>query len=152
MSSQQTPANGEPSRPPRVFLIAQPTIKGNGAMPDTSDLGRYGTVHVLVRTGELPFRDPVKVLDLMEERLADFDPDIDYMVWVGGDTLSAVMAGYMLRAYDVRRVKWLRWSRPPNPERPSERLAGRYVPATIDFEDPQLPLELDDPDETEEQE
>lgn len=102
-------------------------------MPDLSDLGRYGEVRVLVHGNESPARRPQRIMDAIEDRFADFDADRDYIVWAGGDTLSAVMLGYLLADMDVTQVRWLRWGNPRDPDNPSQRLPGRYIEHLVPF-------------------
>ena len=83
----------------RVFLIAQPTIAKNGHLPDLTPLADYGEVTLVVEVGERP------------DRLKDFDAETDYLVWAGGDTLSAVMAGAILTQLGHRFFRWLRFER-----------------------------------------
>ena len=95
----------------RVFLIAQPTIAKNGHLPDLTPLADYGEVTLVVEVGERPAFKPGEVFNLAKDRLKDFDAETDYLVWAGGDTLSAVMAGAILTQLGHRFFRWLRFER-----------------------------------------
>lgn len=93
---------------PTVYLIAQPTVKRDGKLPDTSPLSEYGEVKVLINSGEYPALHPERCRDLIEQRLAHFDQDRDFIAWAGGDTLAAVFAGVILERMGLHRVRWLK--------------------------------------------
>ena len=94
----------------RVFLIAQPSVARNGHLPDLSPLSEYGEV-ITVMDGENASFRPGDAFTKALGRLADFDAEADYLVWAGGDTLSAVMAGSVLTQLGHRRFRWLRFER-----------------------------------------
>jgi hypothetical protein len=118
-----------------VYLIAQPTISRHGRqlLQNPAPLTRYGDLKVLVLSGEFPSFNPERVLSLIRERLAKFDPTTDYLVWAGGDTLAAVLAGVALTQLGHTRVQWLRFDRGRDPADPDTRTDhdGRYIPVDI---------------------
>lgn len=118
-----------------VYLIAQPTISRHGKqlMSDPAPLTRYGDLKVLVLAGEFPAFNPERCLTLITERLARYEPDLDYVVWAGGDTLGAVLTGAALRALGHTRMTWLRFDRGRDPTDPDVRTDhdGRYIPVDV---------------------
>lgn len=96
---------------PSVYLIAQPTVKRDGAVPDTSALGEFGEVKVLINSGEYPALHPERCLTLIEKRLETFDEAEDMIVWAGGDTLAAVLVGVVLERMQINAVRWLKFQR-----------------------------------------
>lgn len=98
-------------RVPSVYLIAQPTVKRDGAVPDTTPLGGFGDVKVLINSGEYPALHPERCLTLIEKRLETFNEAEDYLAWAGGDTLAAVLVGVVLERMKVNAVKWLKFQR-----------------------------------------
>lgn len=96
---------------PSVFLIAQPTVKRDGKLPDTSPLGNYGDVKVLINSGEYPALHPERCFVLIEKRLEKFNEEEDYIAWAGGDTLAAVFTGVVLERMQVSCVRWLKFQR-----------------------------------------
>jgi len=145
-------------RKPIVYLIAQPTVSRRKAPPNLAPLYKHGEVVPLLITGEQPTFNPRSCFEVLEKRFQAFDPDIDYLVWAGGDTLAAVMAGMLLAERNIFCFNWLRYERfrLPTGERVDE--GAIYVPVEIDLADPQLELlhgeevdEFDDESEPAEQ-
>lgn len=120
-----------------VYLIMQPTVKRNGELPNLETLKEYGPVQVLVLAGEYPTKDPQRCLDLIRHRLRNFKAETDYLVWVGGDTLAAVLTGVVLadmsyaQEHDIAvfdEITWLRYHRPRDPEGNRTDKGARYFP------------------------
>lgn len=142
------------SRKPIVYLIAQPTVSRKKAPPNLSPLYKHGEVVTLLIAGEQPAFRPRDCFEALETRFRDFDPDIDFLVWAGGDVLAAVMAGMLLAERDIFCFKWLRYERfrLPNGDRVDE--GATYESVEIDLADPQFDLlttHRDDDDEDEEE-
>lgn len=114
-----------------VYLIAQPTIARNGELPDLTPLAKHGAVKVLVQAGEAPGNNPQMVLDLIEKRLADFDPATDFIAWAGGDTLAAVLTGVILERMELADIPWLRFDRDIDPDTHRRLKRGSYTPIRI---------------------
>ncbi len=95
----------------RVYLIAQPSVKRNGSMPDLSPLAAHGDLTVLVEAGVYPSYNPDRAINLILTRMDDFDYNYDMVAWAGGDTLSAIMAGIALAELNVPWFWFLRYSR-----------------------------------------
>lgn len=117
---------------PRVFLICQPSIRKDGSMPDLKPLAEHGEVILLVHAGDRPTFSPSETKVLQSriiEKLRDFDPNQDFLVWAGGDTLCAVMTGVALERLEFNRVRWLRYDRGRDPATGRRTDANaRYVP------------------------
>jgi hypothetical protein len=96
---------------PTVYLIAQPTVKRGGELPDLTPLAQYGDVKVLINSGEYPALHPERCRDLIEKRLETFNQDRDFIAWAGGDTLAAVFTGIVLERMGLDRIKWLKFQR-----------------------------------------
>lgn len=119
------------ARGPRVYLIAQPTINRQAKLPKLEPLSEYGEVFTVVRSGDNPTFNPGRVLGIVFHRMKDFDAKLDYLVWAGGDTLAATMAGIVLERMQISEVRWLRYERKklPNGQRTDE--GARYVPVKV---------------------
>lgn len=130
-----------PSRP-TVYLIAQPSISRTKKPIDISPLYEHGDVKVVLPIGDSPTRHPNESYCLMEDRLATFDPDRDFLVWASGDVLSAVMAGMILTNMEepVWKFNWLRYERARDSDGSRSHKGAKYVPVVIDLEEPQLEL------------
>lgn len=115
-----------------VYLIATPTIDRRGRSPNLEPAGRHGDLKRVLDSGDIPCSDPFKCLDKIYRKLENFDPDRDHLLWAGGDTLAAVMAGCVLSDFGVENISWLRFDRGRDPltgERDNER--GIYVPIRV---------------------
>lgn len=128
------------SRPAVVYLIAQPSISRKKKPINITPLYEHGEVRLVLPQGDSPTFSPKKCCELMHDRLfpeegQQYDPDIDYLVWAGGDTLAALFAGMLLAELEIWRFKWLRYERArlSNGDRVDEGAA--YVPVTIDLTD-----------------
>jgi hypothetical protein len=125
-----------------VYLICQPSVRGDGSLPDLSGLSEYGRVKVLLQGGEMPHRNPKRTMELLSERLQNYKPHRDFLVWAGGDTLSAVMIGYLLYENGWDRIQWLRFEKKREQGTGRRLDVGHYVRREIDLRDPQLELGL----------
>lgn len=96
---------------PTVYLIAQPTVKSGGQLPDLTPLAEYGEVKVLINSGEYPALHPERCRGLIEKRLNTFDPERDFIAWAGGDTLAAVFTGIVLERLGFEKIQWLKFQR-----------------------------------------
>lgn len=128
------------SRPAVVYLIAQPSISRKKKPINITPLYEHGEVRLVLPQGDSPTFSPKKCCELMHDRLfpeegQQYDPDIDYLVWAGGDTLAALFAGMLLAELEIWCFKWLRYERArlSNGDRVDEGAA--YVPVTIDLTD-----------------
>jgi hypothetical protein len=109
---------------------------------DLSPLYEHGDLKVVLPVGDSPTNHPDQSYCLMEERLATFDPEKDYLVWAAGDVLAAVMVGMILVNMEepIWKFNWLRYERARLPDGTRTHEGARYVPVLIDLEDPQFDL------------
>lgn len=127
---------------PVVYLIAQPTVKKNGELPNLRPLAEWGDVRVLVPSGDSPTFNPIRVYDKMEDRLEHYRPGTDYLVWAGGDTLAAVFLGFLMADRGVTKFTWLRYERAKLPDGTRTDVGAKYMPIEVDLTNPQLQLEI----------
>lgn len=133
---------GSEGRRPTVYLIAQPTLSRRKAPLNLAPLYEHGEVQVVLPMSDSPTFEPVTCYNVMEERLRHFDPEVDFLVWAGGDTLAAVMAGMILVNMEqpIWCFKWLRYERFRNADGSRTDKGAKYVPVVIDLADPQYSL------------
>lgn len=114
-----------------VYMIATPTIDRRGRTPDYSPARAHGNIKAVLDEGDFPTMRPKECLEKIYQRLEYFDPDKDHLLWAGGDTLSALMAGSVLSDFGIEHVSWLRFDRRRDPTT-GERIPtqGIYVPVT----------------------
>lgn len=118
-------------RRPVVYLIAQPTVSRRSKPPVLDDLYNHGEVQVLCPMGDSPTYDPRHCLDVMEQRLESFDPDVDFIVWAGGDTLSAVFAGMLLAERGIWEFQWLKYERRRLEDGSRTDDGAKYIPVRV---------------------
>jgi hypothetical protein len=127
---------------PTVYLIAQPTVSRRRPPLNLEPLYAHGEVQVVLPMSDSPTFTPVTCYEVMEDRLSRFNPEVDYLVWAGGDTLAAVMAGMILvnQEEPIWRFNWLRYERHRNADGSRTDKGAKYVPVVIDLRDPQYDL------------
>jgi len=120
-------------RRPRVFLLAQPSVSRRGELPDLRPLGEFGDVTVIV-TGDMnPMRYPARTATAIEDKLHDFDPEVDYLVAAGGATLAALVIGLVLGQMGIEQFQWLSFQRGIDAEGRRVNEGGYYRPVRLDF-------------------
>lgn len=97
-----------PSRPtvPTVWLLAAP-LDVLEANPDA--LMSYGNVRAIFRARESASRDPEAALSRIYETMSKAVRPGDYIAWMGGDTLIAILAGVVMEQLGVEHWNWLRY-------------------------------------------
>lgn len=91
---------------PTVWLLAAP-LDILEANPEV--LSSYGEVRSIFRARESASRDPEAALSRIYETLAPRVRAGDYVAWMGGDTLIAILAGSVLEQLGVEHWNWLRY-------------------------------------------
>lgn len=123
-----------------VYLIAQPTVSRTKKNMNLDPLYEHGEIKVVLPVGDAPAFSPNKCVSVMSARFKEFDPEQDFLVWAGGDTLAALMVGYLLHQRGFTVFNWLRYERKRLPDGTRTDDGAIYVPVRIDLRDPQLEL------------
>lgn len=134
-------------RKPMVFLIAQPTVSRTKKNMNLDPLYAHGELKVVLPVGDAPAFSPNKCISIMAARFEHFDPEQDFIVWAGGDTLAALMIGFLLKERGIHVFNWLRYERHRLPDGTRTDEGAVYVPVRIDLRDPQLELHTADDEE-----
>lgn len=124
-------------RRPVVYLIASPSLSRHKKPVNLTPLYDHGEVRVVCPQGESPTFKPNLCCDVITERLAHFDPEVDFLTWAGGDALAAVMAGMVLVERGIWSFKWLRYERNRLPDGRRVDDGAKYEPILIDLTDPE---------------
>lgn len=122
-------------REPSVYMISATAIRTDGSGPNYVLIAQFGNIKYLVENGEYPvFNDTIR--DKILNRLKDFNYEADYIVWGGGDPLSALLVGNCLAEIGVPSIRWLRLDRKYD-ARTGQRSPwfGNYTPVTIHLAD-----------------
>lgn len=114
---------------PTVYLIQEPNT--DRFPRDLSSANRYGKIVPVLSAAYKPSLLPGPALHEMRRALRAFRPD-DFILWIGGDPMGPILAGYVINELGYRSCKFLRWERERDPE--GRRLGtGFYVPGTVQF-------------------
>lgn len=113
---------------PRVYVV-QPSIRSR----DLSSAQRYGAIHYLIEDPRFQSSlQPGVARRRMEEGLKDFRPEHDYVLFLGGDPLGAVVLGIVLgEMFPGKKISALRYERERDLSGNRQEGAGFYVPASL---------------------
>lgn len=103
---------------PRVFLISEPPSMRNSSLgPDMRQLMSFGTIHIILSHADFPVMRSDQAVNKISQalQLYDYDPDVDYIAWAGGDPVALLLIGAYLGDMGYERVKWLRYTKPRDP-------------------------------------
>ena len=114
---------------PTVYIIAEP---GKHRQFDYSALGQFGTITFVLSRQIHPTNMPSAAMDLIDARLADFDHRHDFVTWLGGDALAAIMAGVALS--DLPYFNYLRYDRAFDKETGERLNEGYYTPVSVQIQ------------------
>jgi hypothetical protein len=101
---------------------------------DVSPAARYGDIHFVLSPGDRTSSTPELSLKKLVTQLQDFDPEKDYIVWSGGDPLSAILTGVVLSELGIRTFRFLRFEKNRGKDN-GNGASGYYVPIEVDFSD-----------------
>jgi hypothetical protein len=120
----QTPQNQESA--PVVYLIQEPVQQNY----DLSSAFRYGKIVSVLESTDKPSHFPGPCLRKIREKLTAYRPEIDFIVWTGGDFAGILYAGIILGNLGFSKVRFLKWEREKNLE--GEKTGGGfYHPVSI---------------------
>jgi len=113
-----------------VYLVQEPTIPRRATQRkiDISPMMWWGEVRVLVERNQAPGFRPMEAYLQIYNRLAQFDPDRDFIAAVGGDTLGVMLTSAALREYGHEYFYFLRFERTRLPNGERDPSSGEYYP------------------------
>lgn len=119
-------------RESRTFLTSISPAKHDGTGPDYRVLSKFGQIIPLTESHDHIVNNTERIAGQIRERLTEFDPQVDYLTWAGGDPLAALLVGAELNRRGVERLQWLRFDRMVDPDT-GRRMTwkGNYVPVPI---------------------
>lgn len=110
----------------RVFVMQATRFQA-----DVSPAARYGDIHFVLQPGDRTSSTPDLSLRKLVAAMENFDPDKDYVVWSGGDPLSAILTGAVMAELGITRFRFLRFEK--NRGKDVSSGSGYYVPIEVDF-------------------
>jgi hypothetical protein len=112
-----------------VFQDPPPYMKNGRAVPrDTSALQRYGRISYVLERDDHPHAWPSQCVINAMRSLKYFRPDVDYLCYVGGDSMAPAIALLAVNKLGHKEVTLLRYDRKPRHERGTNTTGGNYVP------------------------
>jgi hypothetical protein len=92
-----------------VFRLQEPPAAVEFSRDYASCRG-YGEMRTILACNENPSNDAHACYEKLRAALSDFKPG-DFILWSGGDPMSAFLAGVVLGDLGAEDVNWLRWDR-----------------------------------------
>lgn len=117
---------------PRVYIVQEALEDRSGLRPpkDLSSLKKYGEVHVLLHKHDRGTDNPTRILGILKHRLAEFNDKEDYVLNIGSDPVSSMLAGMALASLGITQANFLRWEKRFGPDGSISR-DGLYVPVKL---------------------
>ena len=112
----------------RVFVLQATKFQA-----DVSPAAVYGQIRFVLSAGDRSCSNPELSLEKLYSALEDFNPNEDFIVWAGGDPLSAILAGMVLLDLGVTKFRFLRFEKNRN-IRPGQQVTGFYSPVEVNLE------------------
>lgn len=113
----------------RVFVLQATRIQA-----DVSPAAVYGEIRFILSAGDRTCSNPELTMDKLRRALVDFDPRSDFIIWAGGDPLSAIVSGMVLTEMGIRKFRFLRFEKNRH-TRQGEKPTGFYSPVEVRLED-----------------
>ena len=101
---------------------------------DVSPAAVYGEILFVLSAGDRTCSNPELSADKLYSALKEFDPQEDYIVWAGGDPLSAIMTGMILMDLGVTKFRFLRFEKSRS-GKPGQPVTGYYSPVEVNLEE-----------------
>lgn len=112
----------------RVFILHEQLDR------DMSSALKYGKLCPVFAQDARPATSIKQSIETLQHVLKDFDPDQDYVAWVGGDQIVLLLLGAYLASKRFQHIQWLWWNRERDPQTGLRNPAkGYYVPRKIEL-------------------
>lgn len=109
----------------RVFVVQATRVQA-----DVSPAGVYGEIQFILSAGDRTCSNPELSMDKLRRALKDFNPHQDFIVWAGGDPLSAIIVGMVMHDLGINKFRFLRYEKNRN-TRPGQPPTGFYSPVEV---------------------
>lgn len=105
-------AKPEQQQQSRVFVTQQPKPNGRGWTPNLTPAAKFGALHYVFQSADRPGTDTEWAMDTADDKLDDFNPLKDYVVWPQtGDPAAAWAVMLTLANRGLTQVQVLNWER-----------------------------------------
>ena len=112
----------------RVFIL-----QATRHQADVSPAAVYGEIRFVLSAGDRTCANPELSMERLRRELSDFNPQQDFIVWAGGDPLSAIVAGMVLIDMGITKFRFLRFEKNRN-TKPGDKVTGFYSPVEVRLE------------------
>lgn len=114
-----------------VYVTQQPTPDRNGWTPNLKPALQYGPIKYVFDGGESVSSNPQQSYNKAMDRLQDFDPKNDYILWANNaDPASVIVTTKVLCDMGVEEIPLLCWDRKKK-DRQVIKSEGAYIPAYL---------------------
>lgn len=111
----------------KVYLMQEPLPKSDGWTPDLSMAAEHGAIKAIFDRGDRVYIDTDSAVEKARLRLKDFDPNEDFLLWVGfADPSVQWLVPMVLVDMGYKEINYLFWSKRPNSPN-----GGYYYPIKI---------------------
>lgn len=100
---------------------------------DVSPAAVYGEIVFILSAGDRTCSNPEISMDKLTRGLENFNYREDFIVWAGGDPLSAIVAGAILFDLGITKFRFLRFEKNRG-TKPGQQVNGFYSPVEVDLE------------------
>lgn len=100
---------------------------------DVSPAAVYGEIQFILAAGDRTCSNPELSMDKLRRALRNFRPHHDYIVWAGGDPLSALVTGMVLKDLGITKFRFLRFEKNRH-TKVGEPVTGFYSPVEVRLE------------------
>lgn len=101
---------------------------------DVSPAAVYGDICFVLSAGDRTCSNPELSVDKLRKALREFNPASDFIIWAGGDPLSSILAGMVLRDLGIRKFRFLRFEKSRS-TRVGQAATGFYSPVEVCLEE-----------------
>ena len=112
----------------RVFVLQATRFQA-----DVSAAGVYGEICFVLSAGDRTCANPELSIEKLRRALRDFDPNRDFVVWAGGDPLSAIITGMVFMDLGIPKFRFLRFEKNRNIKH-GQPVTGFYSPVEVFLE------------------
>lgn len=113
---------------PKVFILQESLPERDRPPKDLSSLERYGEPIFILHRFDRGTDNPSRSLSKFRVAFREFNPEEDFVLNLGSDPVSSVLAGIALSELEIDEVTFLRWERSYDPCFPK---SGYYVPVKV---------------------
>lgn len=95
-----------------VYVTQQPRPNARNWVPNLEPATQYGELKYVFSGDEAVYCNPVSMMQECWDRLKDFDPDEDYILWPNTGDPAACWAVIMtIMSYGLDKIQFLYWDR-----------------------------------------